>query len=421
MSLSPGAGSMAFWQKSGSRRRIGVIGVVFVLAAVAAGVWWLDGSKPSAAARKAAQPLPVTATTAIRQDVPEIYDTIGTVQSIDPIAIQSQVNGPIVKIEFQPGQEVKKGQELFLIDPRPYQAALDQQQAQLAHDKAVLGEAQMDLKRYQGLEKENSISKQQSEDQGYVVQQDQGTVEVDEANVATAKINLDYCHIKSPIDGRAGVLLVELGNLVGPSAGSQATSSSATSTTSLTSAGGAQKSTGGGLVTVSQMKPIYVNFPVPQTMFNDVSRRQAVAALEVDAYTQSGKLIQKGKLTVIDNQVNTATGTVAVQATFANSDKSLWPGQFVQVALVTAIRRDAVTVPQEAVMMGPTGAYVYLIGADNKAHRVDVTISSRRKGVDVVEKGLSAGDKVVTDGQYRLSNGASVQVRQTTAKTMAQQ
>ena len=164
-------------------------------------------------------PIPVTAASAKRQNVPDIVDTIGTVQSIDSVSVQAQVNGPIIKVEFAPGADVKKGQELFLIDPRPYQAALNSQEAQLAHDQGVLAEAQVDLTRYQLLAQQNSIAKQQAEDQVYVVEQDKGTVQLDQANVETAQLNLAYCHVIAPISGRAGALLADLGNLVGPTSG----------------------------------------------------------------------------------------------------------------------------------------------------------------------------------------------------------
>jgi membrane fusion protein, multidrug efflux system len=420
----------------GSHRWIGTIGAVVAVAVVALGVRQLSGRTPPEAGGVEAA-VPVTAAVAVQADVPDFIHTIGTVQSIDSIAIESQVSGPIVKIEFNPGQEVKKGQELFLIDPRPYQAALDAEQAQLAHDQAALAEAEMDLKRYQTLAKETAIAQQQAQDQSYTVEQDKATVELDQANVKTAQINVGYCHITAPISGRAGVLLVDLGNLVGPSsaAGNQFASSTRTATTptigstetpttastGTAAVGGAAPSQTavGELVSISQMQPIYVTFPIPETMLDEVRHNQAAGELEVDAYSQSGKLIEKGKLTVIDNQVNTGTGTVSMQGTFANTDDALWPGEFVSVALVLSIRRNVVVVPALAVMAGASGPYVYIINADGSVHRVDVHVAARRGGTDVIEKGVSAGEKVVTDGQYRLANGVKVDVRQTTEPNLA--
>ena len=425
---------MAFVRNSGSGRRIGIIASLALLAIVAVG-WWQLGSVATPASRGMAEAaVPVTAAVATRQDVPVVINTIGTVESIDIIAIQSQVSGPIVKIEFQPGQDVKKGQELFLIDPRPYQAALDQAQAQLAHDQAVLAEAKTDLVRYQTLQRENSIAKQQAQDQFYVVQQDEGTVELDQANVETAQINLGYAHITAPISGRAGVLLVDLGNLVGPQTSGQATAIQSPSGTATTASGvsgttgqtatAGQTATGGqtatsGLVSITQMKPIYVSFPIPETMLERVLRNQAAGALKVEAYSQSGKLLEKGKLTVIDNQVNTGTGTVMMQGTFANTNEVLWPGEFVSVRLIVSMRHNVVTVPVQAVMEGPSSSYVYVIGADQTVRRVNVQVAARQSGIVVIEKGVSAGERVVTDGQYRLANGVRVDVQNPTDAGLA--
>jgi membrane fusion protein, multidrug efflux system len=402
---------MSLFQRLRSHRRIGIIAGLIVLVAVVFGVRQLSGRTPPASAPP---PVPVTAAIATRQDVPEIINAIGSVQSIDIVAVQPRVTGAIMKIEFTPGQDVKQGQELFLIDPRPYQAALDQAQAQLTHDEAVLEEAQVDLNRYQTLKEQNSIARQQAEDQVYVVQQDKGTVQLDQANVETARLNVEYCHITAPVAGRAGILLVDLGNLVGPPSG--ASSGSSTGTT-----GGTQATSSSSLVSITQLQPIYVNFSVPQTVLDQVIKNQAKGTLDVSAFSQAEKLLGKGKLAVIDNQVNTATGTATMQASFANADERLWPGEYVSVQLVLGIRRNVVTVPASAVMVGPNGDYVYVIGTDNKVKRADVQQSARRGGVSVISKGVSAGQKVVVAGQYRLDNGTVVAVQQTTAPEPAEQ
>jgi membrane fusion protein, multidrug efflux system len=429
---------MAFLQRIRQRRGIGVVVGLVGIAIIAIGVRWLSGhTANSTTVSKAPPSVPVTVAVAVRQNVPNIINTIGTVQSIDAVAIQAQVFGPIVKIEFGPGEDVHKGQELFVIDPRPFQAALDQAKAQLARDQAVLAQAQSDFTRYQTLLKQNSIAAQTAQDEAFVVAQDKAAVALDQANVDTAQINLGYCYIKSPIDGRAGILQVELGNIVGPStsgaaitprsgSGAQApTPSIGTLSTPATAAGTAtpagQSPSSGVLVMISQTKPIYVTFPIAQTLFDEVRKNQAAGALEVDAYSQVGKLIGKGEVTVIDNQVNATTGTVSIQATFSNADDALWPGEFVRVELVVSMRRNAVTIPAEAVMQGPSGAYVYIIGAEDKVQRVGVEVAARRHGIDVIENGIAAGDKVVTDGQYRLANGAKADVTKTTQTSVAQQ
>jgi membrane fusion protein, multidrug efflux system len=398
------SGKVSSSAKVSSRRRLGIVGGLIVLALVILGVRQLSGRAPPANSGPSA--VPVTAAIAIRQDVPDIVNAIGTVQSIDSVAVQPRVTGAIQKVEFTPGQDVKQGQELFLIDPRPYQAALDQANAQLAHDEGLLEEAQIDLQRYQTLEQQKSIAAQQAQDQSYVVQQDKGTVQLDQANVEAAQLNLDYCHIAAPITGRAGTLLVDLGNLVSPpSAASSASSSSATNS---------GQTSGDSLVSVTQLQPIYVSFTVPQNSLDRIKRNQAAGALEADAYSQGGKLLEKGKLTVIDNQVNTSAGTVTMQATFANADDGLWPGEFVRVHLIVAMRKDVVTVPAQTVMAGPNGSYAYVIDANNQVKRVSVQVTARQGAIAVIGKGLSSGDKVVADGQYRLDNGTKVAIQQTT-------
>lgn len=364
--------------------------------------------------------VPVTAAVATRKDVPEIVNAIGNVQSIDSVSVLPRVTGAIEKIEFGPGQDVKQGQELFLIDPRPYQAALDQAQGQLAHDEGLLAEARMDLQRYQTLQQQKSIAGQTAQDQVFVVQQDEGTVKVDQANVETAQLNLDFCHITAPIAGRAGVLQVDLGNLVSPAGGQANGTTGSTSGTAIATTSSPAVSTG-ALVSITQLQPIYVSFTVSQTELNQIAQNQAKSPLEVDAFSQAGKLLEKGKLTVINNQVSSTTGTVMLQATFANSNNLLWPGEYVSVGLTVATRSNVITVPSSAVMVGPNGDYVYVIESGNKVKRVDVQQTARRGGVSVISKGISAGQQVVATGQYRLDNGTQVAIQQAAAPEPAAQ
>jgi membrane fusion protein, multidrug efflux system len=387
---------MGFPKKSPFGRFVFWICAAVMIALVAAVVRHFSsgqaGNENSAIAAANAT-VPVTATIATRQDVPDLISTVGMVQSIDSVAIQPRVTGVIQKIGFTPGQDVKQGQELFLIDPRPYQATLDQAKAELARDQGVLAEAQTDLTRYQTLAKENSIAQQQEQDQVYVVQQDKGTVDLDQANVETAELNLEFCHLSAPISGRAGTLLVDVGNLVG-----EASAQTTTSATTTSGPIGGQASTGTTMVTIQQIQPMYVSFNVPQIKLSEVQRNQTAAPLEVDAFSQDGKLLDKGKLTVIDNQVNTNAGTVLMQATFANADKLLWPGEFVRVQLVVSMLKNVVTVPTQAVMAGPNGSYVYVIASDNRVKRVSVQITAHENAIDVISKGLSGGERIVTDG-----------------------
>ena len=326
---------------------------------------------------------PVVAGAVTRRDMPILINALGTVQSIQTVNVQSRVNGQIMQAFFKQGELVKAGDPLFLIDPRPYQAALDQAQAQLEHDQALVAEAKADLARYQQLEAENSIARQQAEDQAFVVQQDEGTVKLDQANVETAKLNLEYAHINSPVTGIAGALQVDPGNYVQAGAGTT-------------------------LVTINQISPIYVTFPIPQSELDEVSAAQKKAPLNVRALSQEGRTLGEGKLTFINNQVVATTGTVTLYATLPNDNQALWPGEFVTVDLTVGMRKNAVTAPVGSVMSGPNGDYVYPISADNVVHRVPVLVVARQNGLAVFTKGVSPGERVVVNGQYNLDNGVKV-------------
>lgn len=390
------------------RRGKAIVLVLVVAGAVGLGCWKVV-DLASARAPAAAPPpaVPVNAALVRIANVPATVPALGTVQSIDTVNLMPQVNGRIMAIYFKQGDQVTAGQPLFLIDPRPYQAILDQAQGQLAHDQAALAEAKMDLARYQRLTAENSIATQTEQDQIYVVGQDQGTVKLDEANVATATINLAYCHIDAPVAGLTGALQVDLGNYVQAASSAQpSTNSAQPSTTTAAPSGGVTP-----LVTITQMQPIYVSFSVPQTQLDTIRENQAKGALEVDAYSPAGKLIDKGKLTLISNQVATATGTIMLEGTFANQQERLWPNQFVGARLIEFIRPNVITVPAAAVMTGPNGPYVYVIGAANKVSQVDVEVTATQDNIAVIGKGLKAGEEVVTNGQYRLDNGVAVSIQ----------
>jgi membrane fusion protein, multidrug efflux system len=408
-------------ERAGPRR------LALALAIVAAGcvAWWLiahfTAKKPAAAPPA----VPVNAAAATTRDVPALVPALGTVLSMDVVEVMPEVTGRITKIYFKQGQDIKAGQKLFEIDPRPYEAALQQAQGQLARDRASLAEAIMDLARYKRLASQNSIELQTYEDQKYVVGQDRGTVALDEGNVAAARVNFDYCKITSPVTGRTGVIQVDLGNYVQPSsAAAQAASTNASSSNGGSAAGSSAGSAGGGsgaassgstaLVAVTQMQPIFVSFNVPENQLAAIVQNQAKGPLPVAAYTAGGQLLETGTLSLINNQVDTTTGTILLEATFANREERLWPNQFVSVELTEFVRKDAVTVPAVAVMTGPDGEYVYVIGADHKVKRVDVTVDSNQQGVAVIGKGVTAGEEVVTNGQYRLDDQTLVSIQQPT-------
>lgn len=401
-------------------RRVAIVGAV--IAACLLG-WWIYAHfierKP---APKPPPAVPVTAAVATARDAPALVPALGTVLSMDVVEVMPEVTGRITRIYFKQGQEVEAGQKLFQIDPRPYEAALEQAQGQLARDEALLGEATMDLARYKRLASQNSIQRQTYEDQKYVVGQDQGTVRLDQGNVAAARVNLDYCEITSPVTGRTGVIQVDRGNFVQPaSAAEQAASTNSSSSNGGSAAGSSAGSAGGGsgsaatgstaLVAVTQMEPIFVSFNVPENQLATVIENQAKGPLSVAAYTAGGQLLATGTLTLINNQVDTTTGTILLEATFANKEQHLWPNQFVAVELTEFVRKGAVTVPAQAVMTGPDGEYVYVIGADHKVKRVVVTVDSNQQGIAVIGKGITAGEQVVTNGQYRLDDSTLVSIQ----------
>ncbi len=368
--------------KRGSRI---ALGLGAVLLAGIAGFAALHRPAEAIRSTPAAKAVPVVTATVTGRDVPIVVEALGTVQPIESVNVQSRVNGQIMEAYFKQGQAVKKGDPLFLIDPRPYQAALDQAKAQLAHDEALLAEAKTDLTRYQKLLKENSIASQQAEDQQYVVQQDEGTVQLDQANVETAQLNLDYCHIDAPAAGLAGAIAVDPGNYV--QAGGNTT-----------------------LVTITQLSPIYVIFPIPQTQLREVQTAQAKAPLDVRALSQTGEPLGEGKLTFINNQVAATTDTDTLYATLPNPDGALWPGAFVNVNLILGVRDNAITAPLNSVMSGPNGNYVYTVSPDDVAHRVPVLVVDRQNGLVVFSKGVSAGETVVVNGQYNLADNVKVAI-----------
>ncbi|MEA2814661.1 MAG: rane fusion protein multidrug efflux system, partial [Rhodospirillaceae bacterium] len=317
---------------------------------------------------------------------PIIVRGIGTVQAYKSVVIKTRVDGQIVKVAFEEGQFVHAGDLLFQIDPKPFQAALDHAAAAKRRDEAQLAGARLDLERYGKLIGSGFQSRQSFDQQQATVDALMATVALDEAAVETAKVNLSYTEIRAPVDARTGQRLVDLGNMV-------------------------QASSPAPLVNLTQVKPIYVNFTVPQDVTDEVRRNQAIAPLTVLAYASDDKtLLSEGKLTLIDNQIDTATGTLRLKATFENTDERLWPGQFVNARLVISTKTAAITVPQRAVMQGATGYYAYIVKPDDTVERRVLEVAGMQDDMAVVEKGLAAGEKIVVDGQYRLNDGAHIKI-----------
>jgi multidrug efflux system membrane fusion protein len=375
------------------RRSIGAV-LVLSLAAIVA-IWRLSpGTEvPVAAAQTAAPGVPVTAGTVAAQDVPVFLNGIGTVQAYNMVAIKSRVDGQIVKVDFKEGQDVKEGEPLLQIDPRTFQAALEQAQANKQKDEAQLVGAQLDLDRYEKLIGSGWQTRQSYDQQKATVGQLQASIKGDEAQINTAKLNLSYSDIRSPIDGRLGAKLVDKGNLV-------------------------HANDNAPLVTITEVKPIFVSFTLPQETLDDVRENHKGSPLVVYAYSGDGKKqLAEGKLTLIDNSIDQSTGTVHLKARFDNDDERLWPGQFVSLRVVLSTRREVATVPAQTVQNGPNGYYAYVIKPDDTVERRAVDIASIQDGIAVVTKGLSPGERIVVDGQYRLTEG--VRVKPTAPQTGA--
>ena len=316
-----------------------------------------------------------------------IVNALGTVTPLATVTVQSQISGYLTEVAFTEGQMVQKGDFLTQIDPRPYQILKAQYEGQLAHDQGLLAQAQMDLTRYQKLAQQNSIARQQSEDQVFIVQQYEGSVKQDQGLVDTQALNLAYCHIVSPVTGRVGLRLVDPGNYV--------------QTTSTT-----------GLAVITQLQPITVIFTLPEDDLPEIMPQlNAGTELPVTAYDRANlRQLATGKVSAVDNQIDTTTGTVKIRAQFDNADNALFPNQFVNARLLIKTLENAVTVPTSAILRGSPGAYVYVINADDTVSVRQITTSAVDGNVTAVTSGLTAGEHVVIDGTDRLRDGLKVTV-----------
>jgi multidrug efflux system membrane fusion protein len=332
-----------------------------------------------------AEVVPVRVGTVVQKAVPVQLRNVGTVQPFTAVAVRAQISGEIVKVSFREGQDVRKGELLFSIDPRPYQAALAQAEAALARDRAQASNAETDVQRYADLVKKDYVTQQQYDSVKANAAALTATVRADEAAVEKAKLDLAYCSIRSPIDGRTGSVMVQVGNVV--------------------------KSNDAVLVTINQIAPIYVAFAVPERDLGEIRRARDERPLPVDAEDPaSGKTLGRGELTFIDNAVDRATGTITLKASFPNEGHVLWPGEFVNAVITLATEPNAIVAPPGAIQDSQSGSYVYVVRQDGTVESRPVKVARLIADGTVVSGGLQAGDRVVTDGQLRLRTGSKIEI-----------
>jgi multidrug efflux system membrane fusion protein len=402
-----------------SRRRLHLVLAVLAFATLLAVLWSVFHPRASKAA--GAHPIPVTAATVTVQDVPLSITALGAAQAWTSDTIFAQVSGKLLRVNFVEGGDVRAGQVLAEIDPAPYRAALVEAEGTLARDSAALAGARRDLDRYQHLLADNAIARQTAEDQAALVAQDEGVVQFDRGQVALARINLGYCRIMSPISGRAGVRLVDPGNLVSASGSVASTPNTASATSAAAPTGSvattaAVSSGGSGIVVINQVRPIAVTFTVPEGEFQrlvDASDRFR-KSLAVQAFGQeTGQLLGGGELRIADNRVDPSTGTVELKAKLPNSDGRLWPGQFVNVRLTLQTLPAAITLPLAAVNRGPQGQFAFVVTSDNHAAARPIKVAWTQDLLAVATSGLRPGERVVTDGQMTLKDGILVRIART--------
>ena len=360
--------------------------------------------------------IPVNVAIAAASDIPVSITALGAAQAWTSVTVLAQVSGKLQSVNFTEGTDVKKGQLLAQIDPAPYLAALTQAQGTLKRDQALLANARLDLERYVMLDAANAISKQTLDTQRALVQQDEGTVKTDEGLVAGAQVNVAWCSIVSPIDGRVGVRLVDPGNLVNAGGSVSNTPATAASTNVSSSTG----NNGSGIVTINQIEPIAVTFTVPEGDFQqlqDLSHGFQEALLTKAFSQESGALLDTGELSIADNHIDPATGTIELKARFPNSERHLWPGQFVNVQLTIETLHKVTTIPTAAINRGPNGSFVFVVGVDKRVSVQPISVSWTQGDTVVIKSGIKPGDVLVTDGQMILKAGSLVRIAATQQQT----
>ncbi len=358
--------------------------VLAVLAAGSGAGLWFGARSSTIVEPPRIAPVPVGASPAARVDFPIYLSGLGNVQAFNSVTVRAQVDGQITEVAFKEGEEVKAGDVLVKIDPRSYQAALDQARAKKAQDQAQLDNSRRDFQRYSLLLQQNSIARQQVDATQAQVAQLEAVVQGDEASIELAKVNLGYATIRSPLDGRAGIRRVDSGNVV-------------------------HASEAAGIVTLTQTRPISILFTLPEELLQDIVTAMVAGPLPVAALSRDGRQqFDIGVLALIDNAIDQTTGTIRLKATLANEAGLLWPGQFVTAQLHVRTLRNVLAIPAAAVQSGPDGSFVYRVKSDGAVEICKLTLGPANAETSVVEAGLAEGDLVVTSGHYRLQPGVKV-------------
>ena len=351
-------------------------------------------SRGKASAALTNPPVPVLAATVEQKDMPVELQAIGSVEAYSSVTVKTQVTGELTGVYFKEGQDVNKGDLLFTLDKRPFEADLKKQEATLAHDIAQAKLAHLDAERYDGLYKQGVVSKQQYDQAAANAEALDAAVQADKAAVDNAKVQLVYCSIYSPINGRTGTLMIHQGNMI-------------------------KANDTPFLININQVQPIYVAFTVPEQYLADIKRFASAGKLPVQAIIQGDNRPIVGKLSFIDNTVDAATGTIKLKGEFANADRRLWPAQFVNVTLVLHTQPNAVVVPSQAVQNGQQGQFVFVIKPDKTVEMRPVTVNRTSTGQSIIDAGVRPGEQVVTDGQLRLVPGSRIEIKQSIAPATA--
>jgi multidrug efflux system membrane fusion protein len=368
-----------------------VLAVVLVLAAGFAVYWFrfrkADDPKAQAGKAVADRVVPVVTATVERRDQPLYLEGIGSVTPLQTVTVRAQVEGKLDSVAFKEGEDVKKGQLLAQVDPRPFSIQLRQAEASLARDKVTLDNAQLNLQRFTSLRDQGLVPPQQVDDQKALVDVTAAGQRSNQTAIEAARLNLAYARVTSPIDGRTGVRLIDPGNLVRPT---DAT----------------------GIVVITQLDPIAVLFSLPEDDLPAIQDAMKKGPLAVEAFARDGqKSLGSGTVTLVDNQINAATGTIRVKAVFPNGEQRLWPNQFVKARVLVSLRKDAIVVPAAVVQRGPKGTFAYVVEADSKVSARPVEVDRVQGETAVLVKGLSPGESVVVDGQFQLKPGGKVSAR----------